>query len=193
MTVYYFSQCVSWPDSAGLLFCSTWYWLVSSVYHMLSVSELGWDWYWLHKACLCNWTESAQKLFASHTANSIGNYMILELSRCHLCIAISHLGLVFHSPTMISSIVLIPRLCCVKLSPHTESYPIFCLFLGQTGSHLSFGVTATYGWAETMSLRTYLHELVFFSDLFLRRRELKGSKAFSTNTSMISQSRGGIF
>ena len=142
---------------------------------------------------LTNWTESAQKLFASHTANSIGNYMILELSRCHLCIAISHLGLVFHSPTMISSIVLIPRLCCVKLSPHTESYPIFCLFLGQTGSHLSFGVTATYGWAETMSLRTYLHELVFFSDLFLRRRELKGSKAFSTNTSMISQSRGGIF
>ena len=92
--------------------------------------------------------------------------MILELSHCHLCIAISHLRLVFHSPTIISSIVLIPRLCCVTLSPHTEFYPIFCLFLGQTGSHLSFGVTATCGWAETMSLRTYLHELVFFSDFF---------------------------
>lgn len=29
---------------------------------------------------LTNWTESVQKLFESHTANSIGNYMILELS-----------------------------------------------------------------------------------------------------------------
>lgn len=44
-----------------------------------------------------------------------------------------------------------------------------------------------------MSTWIYLHELVFFSDLFGSRGELEAAKAFSINRSMTFQITRGIF
>lgn len=55
-----------------------------------------------------------------------------------------------------------------------------------------FCVKTTYGWAETMSPWTCSEELVFFSDLFGGKGELETCKAFSTNTSVTFNARGGF-